>query len=185
MSDEKRKTEDLIRSFKEREKELECLYGIDEILKRNDIDLDEAVSGIIEVIPSGWQYPDICRVMIRVGMDTYSSPEFQETPWILDADIEIQDKKAGEIRICYLDEKPESDDGPFMKQEKRLLRTIADRLGGFIQHRQMKAVLQGDSMEKLDLLKSGGEILLVSNFTLHGDARQGRRPSFTTLAEPQ
>ena len=34
------------------------------------------------------------------------------------------------------------------------------------------------------LQEVGGELLLVSQFTLYGDARKGRRPSFTEAAEP-
>jgi len=35
------------------------------------------------------------------------------------------------------------------------------------------------------LLDVGGGVLLVSNFTLHGDCRKGRRPGFDAAAEPK
>jgi D-tyrosyl-tRNA(Tyr) deacylase len=35
------------------------------------------------------------------------------------------------------------------------------------------------------ILDVGGAILLVSNFTLHGDCRKGRRPGFDAAATPQ
>lgn len=37
----------------------------------------------------------------------------------------------------------------------------------------------------LSLLDTGGEILVVSQFTLYGDARRGRRPSFSSAAVPE
>jgi D-tyrosyl-tRNA(Tyr) deacylase len=43
-----------------------------------------------------------------------------------------------------------------------------------------------DSNEKmnLSLLETGGDALVVSQFTLWGDCRKGRRPSFTRAADP-
>lgn len=44
-----------------------------------------------------------------------------------------------------------------------------------------------DDEEKmnLDICDVGGEVLLVSQFTLYGDARKGRRPSFIKAARPE
>ena len=36
----------------------------------------------------------------------------------------------------------------------------------------------------LSLKETGGEMLMVSQFTLYGDCRKGRRPSFTEAEEP-
>ena len=46
--------------------------------------------------------------------------------------------------------------------------------------------LFGDSQGKmnLDLDEAGGALLVVSQFTLYGDAHKGRRPSFTAAAPP-
>jgi len=37
----------------------------------------------------------------------------------------------------------------------------------------------------LSLLETGGEILIISQFTLYGDTRKGRRPSFNNAAAPE
>jgi D-tyrosyl-tRNA(Tyr) deacylase len=45
----------------------------------------------------------------------------------------------------------------------------------------------GDAEGKMNrsLIDSGGNVLVVSQFTLYGDCRKGRRPSFTDAAGPE
>jgi D-tyrosyl-tRNA(Tyr) deacylase len=48
-------------------------------------------------------------------------------------------------------------------------------------------VFQGDNGKPMDrsVVDAGGAILVVSQFTLYGDMRKGRRPSFDAAAAPE
>jgi D-tyrosyl-tRNA(Tyr) deacylase len=43
----------------------------------------------------------------------------------------------------------------------------------------------GSGQMNLSVLQTGGEVLVVSQFTLYGDSRRGRRPSFVAAAPPE
>ncbi|HUV35552.1 MAG TPA: PEP/pyruvate-binding domain-containing protein [Patescibacteria group bacterium] len=167
MNNKKDRAEDLIRFLWEREKELECLYRIEELLVKPDINPEDVYRGIVETIPSGWQYPEVCRARITVGTKSYHAPDFADTPWHLTADIMVQGKKAGEISVFYAREMPNADAGPFLKEEERLLRTIAQQIGTFILQHQLKRKAEGS--EELPRRESLGEWKVALNLLRHTD----------------
>ncbi|MBL8819762.1 MAG: D-tyrosyl-tRNA(Tyr) deacylase [Planctomyces sp.] len=56
---------------------------------------------------------------------------------------------------------------------------IAARIDG------LRVFEDGDGRMNLSLADVGGSVLVVSQFTLYGDCRKGRRPSFVDAARPE
>lgn len=129
--------ERLLGLLTERAKELDCLYRIQAVLRDSDTPLSDVSRKIVDAIPSGYQYSDICRVKIVVEGDSYCSRGFAESDWVQRVDIPVQGETAGSISVYYLREMPDADDGPFLKEEIQLLQTIAGRLGSFVEHQRM------------------------------------------------
>ena len=158
MAKKKRQVDRLLYALKGRAKELNCLFQIEELVKDYDKDLDSVFMSVIETIPPGWQYPGFCQVRIIYHGKSYHSPGFCETEWVLPAYIAVQDKKVGTLEVFYTKEMPPEDEGPFLKEEKRLIITIAGRLGDFIQHKILRKVI-GDAHQD-DKQKSEWRIVL-------------------------
>jgi D-aminoacyl-tRNA deacylase len=65
-------------------------------------------------------------------------------------------------------------------------KTDAEKDAEFIADKLVNLRIFADDDGKMNrsILDIGGKVLLVSNFTLHGDCRKGRRPGFDLAAEP-
>ena len=142
MNGEKKSWELVLEALKERAKELNCLYSVEEILSKNDISLPEALQKIVNAIPPGWQYPDVCEAIIEYQGDIYRTSEFAETRWVQSVDIKVQDKTVGSIKVFYTEERMPADEGPFLKEERRLINSIAERLGHYIFHLSLREMIQ-------------------------------------------
>ena len=59
------------------------------------------------------------------------------------------------------------------------LEWLADKLVG------LRIFADAEGQMNLSVQEVGGELLVVSQFTLHGDCRKGRRPSYSDAAPPE
>jgi predicted nucleotidyltransferase len=144
----------LLASLQERAKELNCLYHVEEALRTHDESLEEALQEVVNAIAPGWQYPDICRARITYRDLIKRSGDFMPTKWVLKADIPVQDEVVGALEIYYLEKRPDEDVGPFLKEEVRLINTIAGLVGHFILRQRLRGIqrdweaLQGEGAER-------------------------------------
>lgn len=130
--------------LRERVKELTCLYGIARLASKPEITLEGILRGIVELLPSAWLYPEIASARIVMDGHSYSTPRFREGKWKQSADIVVHEEIRGRVEIFYAEERPELDEGPFMREERNLLDTVAKEVAIIIVRRQAE-------QEKLEL----------------------------------
>lgn len=93
---------------------------------------------------------------------------------VTDADVSVDDKITGAIGKGYVvllgvEEGDTESDADYMAEKITGLRVFEDAEGKM----------------NLSMMDIGGELLSVSQFTLLGDVRKGKRPSFIKAARPE
>jgi len=128
--------------LKERVKELNCLWEISNLVEKPDISQEAIIKGTVNLLPSTWQYPQITCARIILEAKEYKTKNFKETIWKQANDIILHKKPIGTIEVYYLEERPEMDEGPFLKEERNLITIIAERLGKIIEKKQSEEEIQ-------------------------------------------
>lgn len=155
----RRKSHDL----RERLKELRCLYQIAEIIARDDTSLKDALSEIVGALPPAWQYPDITEARIILHDAEFKTERFMETEWMQTAGIQVNGNRAGTVEICYTEERPDSDEGPFLKEERELLQLIAGKIGDLCERIQARQALLASETRRSSILDTLVDGVIVIN----------------------
>lgn len=93
---------------------------------------------------------------------------------VREADVQVEEKKTGSINVGLVvllgvEEGDTEEDAVYIAEKVSGLRVFEDEEGKM----------------NLSLRHVGGQVLAVSQFTLLGDVRKGKRPSFTKAARPE
>ena len=128
--------------LRKRTKELQALYSLAEIAEREDISLDELCQELADILPKGWQYPEMACAKIRIGAREFCTSNFAESPWKQSASVWVHGVVTGTMEVNYLDEKPDEDEGPFLKEERLLIDALAERLGRITERMKSEQTLR-------------------------------------------
>ncbi len=138
--------EKLIADSRERIKELSAINQTTAILHEGK-SVEETLHQIVMILPPAWQYPEYTRARIRYDKKEYSSPDFAISKWKIAETFETIDGIKGFVEIFYVKEFIELDEGPFLKEERYLLKNLASLITGYLNSLKAKTLYVSHQQE--------------------------------------
>jgi len=163
--------ERILGDLRERAKELDCLYRADELLSRYQASPEDVFGELVQAIPKGWQFPEVCCCRLRLAGIVYQTSGFYETPWSLKATVRSHGEKVGDLQVVYLSPRPTAEEGPFLREERRLLDTLAERIGYALVQRELHRLRSGLQIRE----DEGGNWSVIIQFLRTSDPSMLRR----------
>jgi pyruvate, water dikinase len=152
--------EDIVRALQERAKELNCLYRVDEILSHTSADRDAMTREMLEALPAGWQFPHACQAKLVLDGRVYRTDAYVATPWSMSADVTLEGERIGELTVSYTEKFPPADEGPFLKEERRLLHAIVERIGYAVMQRRLRRAVRTLETAATDVSRHKWDLIL-------------------------
>ena len=144
----------------ERVKELTCLYRMARIDAGETVSLEALLGQIAAIVSDAFLHSDDAKVHIRFdGLDYGDHGPFS-ADLTLASDIVVEGSRRGWIEVAYTAEHMLLDEGPFLKEERRLLDTIARELSQVIAQKdfeRQKAEMR-DRLAHTDRLNMMGQL---------------------------
>ena len=125
--------------LRERVKELNCLHCIVTLLETPGQTQEDIFRCLIDIIPNGWQHPELCRVRITYRGRVVQTPGFAETNWIQRVPLRPGGIPSGSLEVIYSEKPPGSREDPFLLEEKKLIELIGNRVSRLIEELESTA----------------------------------------------
>lgn len=137
----------------ERVKEVTCLYSLSRLLEDTALSVDQILQKTVELIPSGWIYPDLTGVRLTFADKVFQSQNYGPHRYKQISHIYILGELVGTIEIAYLGDSGEDTKNPFLEEEQELLNEITDRLGRMLELRLAEGALRASEAKHRALLE--------------------------------
>ena len=151
-----------------RVKEIDCLCGVSMLVVERNIFFEDLAQKIVNIIPSAWQYPEITCAKIVINGRNFQTENYFKTQWNQTTYIIVDGVPSGHIEICYTKQMQDSYEGPFLKEERILLETLAKQIGKIVEnynveqdHRRLSTAIE-QAAESVVITDSNGIIRYVN-----------------------
>lgn len=142
--DERKKAEEALRrqtqALVQRVRELKCLYSISRAIDDPARTPAQYCAAAVEIVPNGWQFPERTCARVTCFGQTFTSSDFQETPFKQASPIVVGGVEVGGVEVFFKGDGG-SDGWPFLVEERDLINELAKRLGDAIERKQAEDAL--------------------------------------------
>ena len=138
----------------ERVKELNCLYSISRLVDQHSLTIAEILQGVVDLMPTAWQYPQNACAQLVLDDDTYQTANFQSGQRYQSADIVVAGKIRGRLEVHYCQSCVPCDEGPFLIEERILIDAVAERVGKITERKEAEHLLRASERRFRDVLKN-------------------------------
>ena len=163
----------------ERVKELTALHTTARLLQDTTRPIAGLMHEIVEALPSAWQYPEICGARLRLLDEVYATPAFAAEGWVQRATFVAKVEGAGSdeglLEISYREERPAADEGPFLREERALIDSLAEMLRMYAQHQLADRVALRAHGELEREIEARTAELRTANRALEAEIEEHRR----------
>lgn len=126
----------------ERVKELRTLSQVSQLLQDETVPYENLFGEISEAIRNGWQFPQITAVRISIRETTFTSANYKLTEYRQVAQLTTKTGANIFLEVSYNEPMPESDEGPFLKEERTLINMLVELLKTDYERRERNVELK-------------------------------------------
>jgi signal transduction histidine kinase len=132
-----------VESLREREKELRCLYRIQQFTLNPSSPLEDVLHQVVDSLGSGWQRPDSTGACIEYFGRLYRGSKYEPSSPQIRESLRLGGREIGHVSISDSCSDFDSDSvDVFLDEERQLLKSVSDLISNFLEWRHLEVLGQ-------------------------------------------
>ncbi len=128
--------EGILYKLNERVKELTTLYKFSQVIQNDEGTLESVMQQLVNLLPPGWQYPEITAARIVLGDKEISTDNFAPGVHRQSAVFNTSDGTEGIIEVIYLEARPAEAEDAFFMEERFLINMLAEMFRVYLNRKE-------------------------------------------------